>query len=209
MFINNKQAWLREITEKIAHTPAEKIFLTCIGIDAALFLTLLIALFFNFSWENHFWPPPEMPRSSLTYTAFNSLFLGMSIVTLFQAFRFLYIPTKRFLIFQWLRWTILTGSLFFFHQSLEWVNMLAFALHTPLNLLMAFFYPLIFLYALHLFAGLTALILVMRQLKQNTWMLQPASQARVILGQTHLALVGAYWTAIALLWPILYYVFYL
>lgn len=209
MSINSEWNWLQEISQKIAHTPAEKIFLACMGIDAVFFIALLAAFFFNLTWENHFWPPPEMPKIPFSRTVLNGLFLLMSVLPLFQAFRFLYIPEKRPLTRHYLGLTIMSGTLFFLSQAMEWGRMLAFAWQNPLNLLSAFFYPLIIFYALHLLGGLTALTLVMQKLKRDAWMLQPVSQARIVLGQTHLALVGAYWIAIVLIWPMLYYLVYL
>ncbi|PIQ27150.1 hypothetical protein COW36_16370 [bacterium (Candidatus Blackallbacteria) CG17_big_fil_post_rev_8_21_14_2_50_48_46] len=209
MHAQTHSKWYREISAKFANTPSEQAFLACLAIDAVLFVSLIGGFYFNLPWENQFWPPPEMPVFPFSLTLMNGFFLAGSLIALFLAFRSVFIPKARSTTPNWLGMTVVMGLMFVLSQGIEWSQIFMFGLKNPLNLISAFFYPLIGIYLAHLLGGLTALTWVVRKLHQDAWMLQPVSQAGIILGHTHLTLVGFYWFFIVTLWPVLYYLLYI
>jgi len=201
--------YLRQISSKIGHSPAEQLFVWFMTADAALFLSFLAAFYINQAQDPSLISLAGLPVWPLHWTLFNFLFLGASLLFLLRAFLAIFGPQQRHKTSKWLGLSVWSGSIFTLLQSLEWLQLFLFGFHEPLTIMSTFFYLLIGGYALHLLAGLIALKAVQRNLALNNWMLQPFSHARIILGQTHLALVGACWSGLLLLWPVLYYLTYL
>lgn len=200
---------VQEISAKIAHTPSEQVFVWFMTADAAIFLSLLGAFYLNQVKEPSLIPLGGLPTWPIQWTVFNLLFLICSLLFLGRSFLAIFGPEERRQTAKWLRLSVWSGGIFTLFQSLEWLQMFLFGFKEPLNVMSTFFYLLIGGYALHLLAGLAALTAVQRNLMLNDWMLQPFSHARIILGQTHLALVGTCWGGLLLLWPVLYYLTYL
>lgn len=200
---------MRQIRAKIAHTPAEQLFVWFMTADAALFLSFLAAFYLNQAQDPSLIPLGGLPVWPMQWTLFNCLFLGGSLLFLLRAFQAIFGPQQRPQTSKWLGLSVWCGGIFTLLQSAEWLQLFLFGIHEPLNVMSTFFYLLIGGYALHLLAGLIALKAVQRNLALNNWMLQPFSHARIILGQTHFALVGACWGGLLLLWPILYFLTYL
>jgi heme/copper-type cytochrome/quinol oxidase subunit 3 len=197
------------ISTKIVQKPSEQLILVLLSFDLGLILTFLLAFYLNLAGEQSLVPLSELPIWPLKFTVFNGTFILLSIFCLVRAFLAIFSSDKRIEILKWLSGCFWSGVAFTLLQGAEWFQLLSFGLNEPLNLLAVFFDLLIFAYALHLLAGLIALAMVKRKLSLNNWLLQPFSHVRVILGQTHLALVGAYWGTILLSWPLVYYLVYL
>lgn len=94
---------------------------------------------------------------------------------------------------------ILSGATFLIIQGSEWVQLIRFGLTTRSSLYGAFFYTIIGAHAIHVFAGLLALL----------YLHSCTRKANVKNLKSKLDSCGIYWYFVVSIWPILYYLVYL
>jgi len=145
------------------------------------------------------WPPKWQPRLPVEATAFNTLLLIASAVTLFIAIRKIKKDgdTKKGSTF--LKWTILLGTAFVTFQGYEWVRLIGNGLTTSSSLFGAFFYTIIGAHGIHAFAGVIYLVVVSLKIIKTI---------ELDLKIKMITTLSIFWYFVVLLWPILYLLVY-
>jgi cytochrome c oxidase subunit 3 len=141
------------------------------------------------------WPPPGQPRLPIAETAFNTLLLLASGVSLLLTRRrFAAGPAAMRLP---LLGAIGLGASFVVLQGREWVGLIAQGLTLTSSALGSFFYLIVGMHALHAVAALAVLVYAWRRLERG-W-----------LPQSTLAAAEVFWYFVVGVWPILYWRVYL
>jgi heme/copper-type cytochrome/quinol oxidase subunit 3 len=141
------------------------------------------------------WPPPDQPRLPVEATALNTAVLLASGVLLYLAGRRSEPWSRR--LHALLPWATALGALFVALQGVEWVRLVRFGLTMTSSTYGAFFYAVVGAHALHVLAGLLALVWVARLLHGGR------------LGAEAFRAVRIFWYFVVGLWPILYGLVYL
>ncbi len=142
------------------------------------------------------WPPPGQPKLPVEITAFNTLILLSSALTIYL-FRkkFAQENGKKLLMI-----TMLLGITFITIQGIEWVSMLQFGLSITSGLYGTFFYTLIGAHGIHVVAGLCILLYLL--LSVNT-------KSPVEKSLDKISACSMYWYFVVGIWPVLYILVYL
>ena len=172
-------------------SPARRVVLgmSLMLVTEVMFFTALISAYLVARANVPLWPPLDQPRLPVLGTAFNSLFLLASGVTMLVALRRSSAG--------WTRLTAVLGLAFVTLQGAEWVRLLGYGLTTSSSLYGAFFYTLVGTHALHVLMGLVLLIAAASVLRAG----RPCSS--LLIATT------IYWSFVVLLWPCLYALVYL
>ncbi len=147
------------------------------------------------------WPPAGQPRLPVGATAFNTLILIVSAVTLYLFGRQFRAPQQyvrnntRLLTI-----TLLLGTIFLIIQGTEWIQLLNFGLTTHSSIYGAFFYTLIGMHGIHVLAGL----IILSYLLSSLGKLKSDESKR-----NKIAVCSMYWYFVVMVWPILYALVYL
>jgi len=141
------------------------------------------------------WPPPDQPRLPVEATALNTAVLLASGILLYLAGRRSEAWSRR--LHTLLPWAAALGALFVALQGVEWVRLVRFGLTMTSSTYGGFFYVVVGAHALHVLAGLLALLWVTRVLYRG----QP--------GWETFRAVRIFWYFVVGLWPILYGLVYL
>jgi len=141
------------------------------------------------------WPPPDQPRLPVEATALNTAVLLASGLLLYLAGRRSEAWSLRLRAL--LPWAAALGALFVALQGVEWVRLVRFGLTMTSSTYGAFFYVVVGAHALHVLAGLLALLWVTRLLHGGR------------LGDEAFRAVRIFWYFVVGLWPVLYGLVYL
>ncbi len=141
------------------------------------------------------WPPPDQPRLPVEATAVNTAVLLASGILLYLAGARSDVRSRR--LQSLLPWAASLGALFVALQGVEWVRLVRFGLTMTSSTYGAFFYVVVGAHALHVLAGLLALLWVTRVLYRGQ------------LGWEAFRAVRIFWYFVVGLWPILYGLVYL
>lgn len=144
------------------------------------------------------WPPEGQPRLAVEVTAFNTLLLVCSAITIFLMNRSLAVNNSA-RAKKLLHASLLLGAAFILLQGSEWIRLLSFGLTTRSGLYGAFFYTIIGAHALHTLVGLGLLLLMFFRFSSK-----PAEEIK-----SHSETYSLYWYFVAGIWPVLYYLVYL
>jgi cytochrome c oxidase subunit III len=149
------------------------------------------------------WPPYGQPRLPVEVTAFNTVFLLASAITLFT-FYTKYTQGKinssssRPLIL--LIITMVLGGTFVIIQGYEWVKLIGYGLTTTSSIYGAFFYLIIGVHGVHVLVGLILLLNLYNYLRKD-----PFSHS----SNQKIPVFSLYWYFVVGVWPVLYYLVYL
>ncbi len=165
----------------------------------AMFFAGLISAFLVFRNSMIEWPPPGQPRLPMRVTAMNTLALLFSALTMhlatISARRQDPLPMRR-----WLLTTLVCGSLFLLGQGSEWAQLIRHGLTLTSSVYGAIFYAVIGTHALHVFAAVVVLAVVIVKALRGAYSPQ---------NREGLALCRVYWFFVVGLWPVLYTLVYL
>lgn len=164
--------------------------------EAMFFIALISAYTITVSGATE-WPPAGQPRLPIAATAFNSLMLLASAVTIFIGFKHFAKEGHGRKSERWLLITIGLGAFFVLFQGFEWMNLLREGLTIRSSNYGAFFYLLIGMHALHAVGALIALIGVYMKLRRGALKAQSYQGAQV------------FWFFVVAVWPVLYVFVYL
>lgn len=164
--------------------------------EAMFFVALISAYTISVSGAEE-WPPAGQPRLPITATAFNSLMLLASAVTIFIGFKHFAKEGHSRKSKRWLLITIGLGAFFVLFQGFEWVNLLREGLTLRSSNYGAFFYLIIGTHAVHAVGALIALVGVYLKLRRGSLMTQSYQGAQV------------FWFFVVGVWPVLYVLVYL
>ncbi|MDO8518783.1 MAG: cytochrome c oxidase subunit 3 [Deltaproteobacteria bacterium] len=147
------------------------------------------------------WPPMGQPRLPVWETAFNSLFLFLSAVTIRgarvapssgkAAGASPSTPSGLVLL------TLILGLAFVGLQGREWIRLIGYGLTLTSSVYGSFFYVIIGFHALHVLGAITALAFMYGRLRRGR------------LTAEAFAGVKVFWYFVVALWPILYSLVYL
>jgi len=172
-----------------------------VATEIMFFSGLISAFVVNASDNAGSWPPKWQPRLPVESTAFNTLLLLASAVTLFLAVR----KTKgqnddsQKLGSRYLKLTMLLGGAFVVLQGIEWVQLIAGGLTSSSSLFGAFFYTIIGAHGLHAVGGLIYLFYVsLKIIKISDFNLKISMMKPLSI----------FWYFVVLLWPLLYLLVY-
>jgi heme/copper-type cytochrome/quinol oxidase subunit 3 len=142
------------------------------------------------------WPPIGQPRLPVEITAFNTLILLSSALTIY-GFRKKFVERneKKLLLI-----TMLLGLTFVIIQGIEWIKLLHFGLTTTSGLYGAFFYTLIGAHGFHVIVGLCILLYLLLAVNKN-------SPSEKLLSK--ISVCSMYWYFVVGIWPVLYVLVYL
>jgi cytochrome c oxidase subunit III len=149
------------------------------------------------------WPPYGQPRLPIEVTAFNTIFLLASAITLF-IFYTKYTQGKidhsssRPLVL--LIITMVLGCTFVVVQGYEWVKLIGYGLTTTSSIYGAFFYLIIGVHGVHVLVGLILLLNLYYYLRKDPF--TPTAFQRI-------PVFSLYWYFVVGVWPVLYYLVYL
>jgi len=146
------------------------------------------------------WPPVGQPRLPVEVTAANTVVLLLSALMIFlfnkkysfengAGSRNIFLPAAFFL-----------GSLFLIIQGSEWAKLINFGLTVSSGVYGAFFYMIIGIHALHVFAGIILLFYIMYLIRQKD-----LSEKM----KTRITVCSMYWYFVVAVWPFLYVMVYL
>lgn len=159
-----------------------------------MFFTGLISAYFVLRSGAGAWPPPGQPRLPIEVTAFNTVLLLASGVTMALALgKAQQVVSKGYRAY--LIATLLLGAAFVSIQGFEWVRLIGYGLTTSSSIYGGTFYLLIGVHALHVLGGLAVLGYVLRKTRG---FLPVAGRGR------WLTVAAMYWLFVVLLWPVLY-----
>lgn len=144
------------------------------------------------------WPPLGQPRLPVVVTAFNTLILLGSGVTMRRAVEAARAGTSE--IVRWLKLTAALGAIFLAIQGSEWIRLVHFGLGLSSGLYAATFYALIGCHGVHVLAGVLVLLAVLRAALRGKY------TAREHGG---LEASSVYWYFVVGVWPVLYVMVYL
>jgi cytochrome c oxidase subunit III len=172
--------------------------LILIGAEVMFFAGLVTA-FLILRAGSFAWPPPGQPRLPILVTGLNTLVLIASGFTI----RLALVEIRRGhrdATARWMRATAMLGGTFLAVQGFEWIRLLGYGLRVSSSLYGATFYTAIGAHALHVAAGLLALLVILR-----------GTVAGRYAAEDHSGLeAGAFfWFFVVALWPVLYALFYL
>jgi heme/copper-type cytochrome/quinol oxidase subunit 3 len=145
------------------------------------------------------WPPAGQPRLPIGLTGINTLILLSSTCTMRRAIIAGSHEGSSGLR-RWLVATAALGTTFLIVQGSEWISLLRFGLGASTSIYGATFYTLIGCHALHVFAGLVAVL-------ATTWL--ASSDIEVSLRSRRLQACQLYWFFVVAVWPVLYLLVYL
>ncbi len=164
-----------------------------------MFFGGLISGFFVLRAGSAFWPPPGQPRLPVLVTAFNTVMLLASALTMYralqQAQRDRWQASGR-----WMVVTMLLGAGFLASQGREWVRLVGFGLTARSSVYGALFYTIVGAHGLHVAGALVALLFVFGRLRRGAY-----SAAN----HEGLTACWIYWAFVVWLWPIIYVTVYL
>lgn len=171
------------------------LFIVCM--EAMFFAGLISAfLIVKAGIKPGMWPPPWQPRLPIEATAINTAVLVVSgallLVAGLRAVRKSELASRRL----YLAAAVL-GACFVVFQGFEWTRLLSQGLTMTSSNHGAFFYLIVGTHALHVVAGLVALLWGLKRL----W--------RGVLTTPQLVAVQIFWTFVVALWPLLYALVYL
>lgn len=171
------------------------LFIVCM--EAMFFAGLISAfLIVKAGIKPGMWPPPWQPRLPVEATAINTGVLVVSGVLLLVAS--LRALRKTEVASRWLYLAAaVLGASFVAFQGFEWTRLLSQGLTMTSSNHGAFFYLIVGTHALHVMAGLLALLWGLKRL----W--------RGALTKAQLTAVQIFWTFVVALWPLLYALVYL
>ena len=142
------------------------------------------------------WPPPWQPRLPVEATAINTGVLVLSGVLLLVAG--LRVVRKTEVASRWLyAAAAVLGAAFVVFQGFEWTRLLSQGLTMTSSNHGAFFYLIVGTHALHVVAGIIALMWCLKRLWSG------------VLTRPQLVAVQIFWTFVVGLWPLLYSLVYL
>ncbi|KAB2841787.1 heme-copper oxidase subunit III [bacterium] len=159
-----------------------------------MFFTGLISAYLVLRAGAGDWPPAGQPRLPVAATAFNTLLLLGSGVTMVLA-RGRALRPGPSAYRGYLAATLLLGAAFVAIQGFEWVRLIGYGLTTNSSIYGGTFYLLIGVHALHVLGGLAVLAYVLRKTRG---FLPAAGRGR------WLTVATLYWLFVVLLWPVLY-----
>ena len=165
-----------------------------------MFFCGLISAFLVIRAGTAFWPPPGQPRLPVEATAFNTLVLLASGVTVFLAGRALAAPDGAARARKLAGLTILLGAFFVLFQGYEWVRLLDFGLRLSSSLYGGLFYVIIGAHAFHVMAALAFLAWVWVNMIEGE---QGEAGAHLF------AAARLFWYFVVAVWPVLYGLVYL
>jgi heme/copper-type cytochrome/quinol oxidase subunit 3 len=143
------------------------------------------------------WPPAGQPRLPVEATAVNSCFLFLSLILLEWAYRSFRkqgnAPRVKKLFFG----ALTLGILFVAIQGFEWARLIGFGLTLQSSQYGAFFYTIIGGHALHVLAGVIALVVGFKRLNAG------------VLTKDVFTAMRAFWIFVVAVWPVLYALVYL
>jgi len=143
------------------------------------------------------WPPSDQPRLPILITAFNTVLLLLSAITLYKSKIKLKAnsnPSKLILI------TMILGAVFVFIQGYEWIKLIGYGLTATSSIYGSFFYAIIGMHGFHALMGLSLLIYLYKIIKQSN------SKENKIRKMNSCSL---FWYFVVFIWPILYVLIYL
>lgn len=144
------------------------------------------------------WPPWGQPRLPVATTGFNSLVLLSSAFFLHRSKKVFNFSDDLASAKKFYQFAMATGTFFVLFQGYEWVQLLAFGLTPTSSTYGGIFYLLIGAHAIHVVAGLAALIYVYTKFNLEKGVAKDAFTA-----------VQAMWYFVVGLWPVLYVTVYL
>lgn len=162
-----------------------------LGAETMLFAGF-VAAFVVFRLSAPVWPPPLQPRLPVGVTAVSTGALLLSGYTMWRAFRAARAGDDGGL-GRSLALTGLLGATFLAAQGYEWTRLLTFGLTASSGIYGGTFYTLIGVHALHVFAALAWLSILLLAPRRGPMV--PA--------------FGMYWYFVVGLWPVLYTLIYL
>jgi len=170
-----------------------------IATELMFFGGLISAFIVNRSENLGAWPPSWQPRLPVGETAFNTVILLLSAVTMFLAVReSSKSDKKRFKMFLYA--TMAGGAIFVLLQGREWVLLVNAGMTTSSSLFAAFFYTIVGMHGLHVLLGLTYMTVSSFNMIATE---DIESRSKKITA------TSAYWYFVVFLWPVLYYLVYL
>lgn len=164
-----------------------------------MFFAGLVSAFLYLRLGAPVWPPPLQPRLPVEVTAINTVILLLSGGTLAQALRAIRRGNREGLV-NGLGRTALLGAIFLGVQGYEWVRLVNFGLTLSSGTYGATFYTLIGAHAVHVFAALVWLSVILIAASRGSF----TARAHVPV-----LVSGIYWYFVVFLWPILYVLVYL
>ncbi|MBM4262617.1 MAG: heme-copper oxidase subunit III [Deltaproteobacteria bacterium] len=164
-----------------------------------MFFAGLIGAYLVFRVNAVHWPPPFQPRLPVGVTGVNTIILIASAFTMWRALKAARVSDRIGLV-RYLAITAALGTAFLFIQGYEWAQLLRFGLTVSSSVYGGLFYTLIGFHALHVFGGLTWLLVVLLQARQGSY-----------TGRQHVGVqtCNMYWMFVVALWPVLYGLVYL
>ena len=144
------------------------------------------------------WPPWGQPRLPIATTGFNSLVLLSSVYFLHRSKKVFNHSDDLAGAKKLYQLAIATGAFFVLFQGYEWVNLLSFGLTPTSSTYGGVFYLLIGAHAIHVVAGVMALVYVYTRLGKEKDVARDSFSA-----------VQAMWYFVVGLWPVLYVTVYL
>lgn len=162
-----------------------------------MFFTALVSAYLVLRAEAPLWPPLDQPRLPVVQTAFNTALLLLSGWTLQRAVRGLRQGQPPI---RWLDATAGLGALFLVLQGSEWVRLVGYGLTTRSSLYGASFYTLVGVHALHVLAGLVALVFVAWRARAGAYGPEDHEGVEVC---------RLFWLFVVGIWPVLYGLVYL
>jgi len=157
----------------------------------------LISVFLVLRANADVWPPPGQPRLPMGITAFNTLLLLISGVTMLRANN---LRQRGAELKRWLTITAFLGTAFLAIQGSEWVRLVGYGLGVTSGTYGGTFYALIGCHGLHVLGGVATLLWVLRRVMSGHYV---ASDPGAIQAAT------LYWSFVVGIWPVLYALVYL
>ncbi len=145
------------------------------------------------------WPPPDQPRLPIWTTAFNTLMLLASAWFIYRTGAARQREDAQLAVRRLLTLAICFGTFFVVFQGFEWVRLINYGLTLRSSIYGSFFYLIIGAHALHVVAGLTALVFVRIKIRRHG----KAGTATTLEGSK------VFWYFVVGLWPVLYVLVYL
>lgn len=187
---------LADVPSRIPHPPVSNARLGMLMLIAAetMLFAGLIGSYVMFRMGSVVWPSAHL-YLPIGVTWINTGVLLLSGYTMQQAISAARKP-KRALLFRQLAFTLTLGSLFLCVQGYEWTQLLHDGLTISTGIYGATFYTLIGCHALHVFAAVVWLGMVL-------WL------ARKDIAAVYVEICGMYWRYVCALWVVLFALVYL
>ena len=160
-----------------------------------MFFLALISAFLIIKARSDVWPPLDQPRLPVEMTAFNTVLLLISGVSLYMGARAFSKGLKRTK--PLLLGAVVFGFAFVILQGYEWFALISAGLTLTSSSLGSFFYTIIGLHALHALVAVGMLVYVYKKLLTEE------------LSETALWTTEVFWYFVVGVWPVLYWQVYL